>query len=268
MIVGSFAKPATCLRTVFLISLVVLSGCVTEKFGDQPPEASMIEAADLNMQLGIGYLRQNDLIRAQEKLEKSVQQNPDLVMAQTILGLVYDRLGDEEAAEIAYRRAVAIEPKNPDALNSLAVYLCRTDATRPEALDLFDRALAVPMSKQFSNKAMLNTNAGMCAKTIDLPLAEDYLRAAIDDDPKFKAALVQLADVAYQRGNYLQSRAFLERYFSQTEASPTVLWLAVKVEDAMGDRQAANEFGRQLIRDFPESIEARKLLEQKRDAGT
>jgi Tfp pilus assembly protein PilF len=49
--------------------------------------------------------------------------------------------------------------------------------------------------------------------------------------------------------------------------SAPVLWLAVKVETAMGDTKAANEFGRQLMRDFPESIEARTLLEQKRDAG-
>lgn len=247
--------------------MLMVSGCVTEKSGVQPPEPELEEAAQLNLQLGIGYLRQGNLQKAQFKLEKAVEQDPDLVMAQTILGLVYERVGDSEAAEKAYRRAVALAPRDPDALNSLAVFLCRSEASRPEALDLFNRALAVPLSKQFSNKAMVNTNAGMCAKTTDLPLAEKYLRAAVADDPSFTDALVQLADVTYKRGNYLQSRAFLQRYMSVSETSPPVLWLAVKVETAMGDTQAANEFGRQLMRDFPESIEARTLLEQKRDAG-
>ncbi len=252
----------------FLLTLSLLFGCVTERIGDPIPEPSTKDAAELNLQLGAGYLRQNDLRRAQGKLEKAVDQDPSLVAAHTVLGLVYERLGDDAAAERSYRTAVALGPRNPDALNSLGVYLCQTTSGRPEALDTFDRALAVPLSQEFSNKAMVNTNAGVCAKAINLPLAEDYLRAALSSDPRFGNALVQLADVSYKRGNYLQSRAFLERYMNQAEVSPPVLWLAMQVETAMGDAQAADEFGRRLKRDFPRSVEARMLMERERDAGT
>jgi type IV pilus assembly protein PilF len=232
------------------------------------PPPSMDEASDINLQLGIGYLRKGDLQSAKLKLEKSADQNPDLVMAHIMLGLVYERLGDRDIAEKSYRRAVAIDSRNPDALNSLAVFLCHDDSGRPEALKLFDRALDVPQSETFSNRAMLYTNAGVCVKPADLPRAEEYLRAAVRLDPEFTVALVQLADVAYQRGNYLQSRAFLERYMSQDDASPPVLWLAVRVESAMGDVPAANEYGRRLKAEFPASVEARLLMEQEQDAGT
>ena len=136
-----------------------------------------------------------------------------------------------------------------------------------EALRLFDRALAVPLSQTFSNKAMLNTNAGTCAKRTDLARAENYLRAALAEDPGYSEALLQLADVSYQRTNYLQSRAFLQRYMVHEDASPAVLWLGMQVETAMGNVQAADEFGTRLQEDFPESVETRMLLEQKRDAG-
>jgi type IV pilus assembly protein PilF len=181
--------------------------------------------------------------------------------------LVYERLGDAEIAEKSYRRALAKDSRNPDALNSLAVFMCHSDPGRPEALDLFNRALQIPQSETFSNKAMLNTNAGVCVKPVDLPLAEDYLRAALRTEPDFAVALVQLADVAYQLGNYLQSRAFLERYMSQDKISPQVLWLGVRIEAAMGDVSASNEYGRRLKEEFPASVEARLLMEQERDAG-
>jgi type IV pilus assembly protein PilF len=249
-----------------LFLCLVVTSCVTTTTGDMPPP-SLDEAADLNLQLGIGYLRKNDLQSAKLKLDKSVEQNPDLVMAYIMLGLVYERLGDAEIAEKSYRRALAKDPRNPDALNSLAVFMCHSDPGRPEALDLFNRALQIPQSETFSNKAMLNTNAGVCVKPVDLPLAEDYLRAALRTEPDFAVALVQLADVAYQLGNYLQSRAFLERYMSQDKISPQVLWLGVRIEAAMGDVSASNEYGRRLKEEFPASVETRLLMEQERDAG-
>jgi type IV pilus assembly protein PilF len=249
-----------------LFLCLVVTSCVTTTTGDMPPP-SLDEAADLNLQLGIGYLRKNDLQSAKLKLDKSVEQNPDLVMAYIMLGLVYERLGDAEIAEKSYRRALAKDSRNPDALNSLAVFMCHSDPGRPEALDLFNRALQIPQSETFSNKAMLNTNAGVCVKPVDLPLAEDYLRAALRTEPDFAVALVQLADVAYQLGNYLQSRAFLERYMSQDKISPQVLWLGVRIEAAMGDVSASNEYGRRLKEEFPASVETRLLMEQERDAG-
>lgn len=252
---------------VIPLSLLLLTGCVTEVTGRQPMQEDTAEVARLNLEMGIEYFRQGDLRAAKVKLEKAVEDDPELVTAYTALGLVYQQLGDAKGAERSYRRAVALAPDDPDALNGLAVYLCRGPATSAEALDLFDRALAIPMSQTFSNKAMLNTNAGTCAKRKDLARAEDYLRAALVTEPNFSDALIQLADVAYQRSNYLQSRAFLQRYLSIAEASAPVLSLGMRVESAMGNEAAADEFAERLQQDFPESVETRLLLEQKRDAG-
>ena len=62
-------------------------------------------------------------------------------------------------------------------------------------------------------------------------------------------------------------RAFLERYLGKVEPSPAVLWLGVRVENALGDAAAASKYGDQLKRDFAESVETRLLLEQERNAG-
>jgi type IV pilus assembly protein PilF len=256
-------------RIILVIPLLVLllTGCITEVKGRQPPKENLSEAARLNLEMGIGYFRQGDLRAAKVKLERAIEDEPELVLAYTVLGLVYERLGDSAGAEKNYRRAVALAPDDPDALNSLAAFLCHDSETSAEGLRLFDRALLIPISQTYSNKAMLNTNAGTCAKTTDLPRAENYLRAALGTDPSYPDALLQLADVSYQRSNYLQSRAFLQRYMAVEEASPAVLWLGMQLEIAMGNVQAADEFGARLQEEFPESVETRRLLEQMRDAG-
>ena len=257
------------IRLIALIPiLMLLGGCVTETLsGKEPIEQQPNEAAEYNVQLGIGYLRQGDLPSAQRKLEKAVELNPSNVTAYRALGIVYQRLGDSEAANRMYRRAVELAPNDPDSLNSLAVYLCGEDAGRVEALVLFDKAIKVPQSKQLSNKAMLNTNAGICAKEGDLPRAEDYLRTALAFDSSFGEALLQMADVAYQRGNFLQARAFLERYAGVAPVSSVYLWLGMQIESAMGDARAADAFGARLREEFPASVETRLLLERNRDDG-
>ena len=259
------------MKSQLLLAVITLAclttGCVTETTGRQMPEASDAEAAQINLQLGVGYLREGNLESAQVKLEKAVDQDPKLITAHTALALVYERLGDIEGAEREYRRAVDLDPRDPDALNYMASFLFRQPGRHTEAQNYYERALAVPLSEQYANKAMIYTNAGVCAKRTDLAQAEVYLRTALANDPRYAEALLQMADVTYERGNYLQSRAFLERYIAAARDSPAVLWLGVRVENALGDVNAAADYAARLKSEFPESVETRLLLEQERNAG-
>lgn len=256
---------ARCLAAVALAAL--LAGCVTGSSRPPPAAASKKEAAQYNMQLGISYLRQGDYKAAQGKLEKAVAEDASLVPGWLALGLVLERLGDPAGAEKNYRRALALDGSNPDALNALAVFLCLQKSEPAEALRYFDKAIAVPLSKADANKAMLYTNAGTCAKRVDLDRAEAYLRQAIATDPGFRDALLQLADVAFTRQNALQARAFLERYLAAGRATPDALWLGVRVEKALGERTMAARYAERLKKEFPESAQTRQLFESERNAG-
>jgi type IV pilus assembly protein PilF len=244
---------------------LVAAGCVSTS--DSRPQADKKEAAQYNMQLGISYLRQGDLKTAQAKLEKAIADDDTLATAHSALGLVFERLGDARGAEKQYRRAVSLAPDDPDALNALAVFLCLQKQDTREAMKNFERAMAVPLSKAVTNQAMLRINAGLCAKRFDLARAEEYFRSALALDPGSRGALLQLADVAHGRGNYLQARAFVERYLAGGPATAEILWLGVRTEQALGDPQAARGYGERLKSQFPESIEMRLLLESERNAG-
>ena len=249
-----------------LVTALALGACVTSS-SKPKVQIDRKEVARSNMELGITYLRQNELQTAQSKLEKAIAADDSLAPAHAALGVVFERLGDMPAAEKNYRRAVSLEPDNPDTINALAAFLCLQKREPVEALRLFDKALAVPLSKAYSNRAMLNTNAGLCAKRIDMERAEGYLRAALAADPAYPDALLQLADVTFSRGNHLQARAFLERYLAGARATPEALWLGVRIEKALGERAAADRYAARLTSEFPASEQTRELLESQRNGG-
>lgn len=255
----------TYLRTMALVATLGLVGCVTtEVTGDAPRVANPKEAAQINQELGIAYLRQGNYELARLKLEKAVHDDPSLATAHSALGLVYERLGAIDEAEDEYRRAARLGRDDPSALNALAVFLCLRRNEPDDALRYFDRALKYPL---YPNRVMLFTNAGVCARKVDLKMSEDYFRQGLALDRTSRELLLQLSDVSFQQGNYLQSRGFLERYITTIGVSPAVLWLGVQIETALGDARAAEIYGQRLKSEFPISVETRMLLEQERDAG-
>jgi len=48
--------------------------------------------------------------------------------------------------------------------------------------------------------------------------------------------------------------------------NPTISWLGVQIETALGDAKAAQIYGQGLNAEFPTSVETRLLLGKERDA--
>lgn len=246
--------------------LAFLSACVSTSTLPSTPSSNQ-EAALYNMDLGISYLRQGDLKTARDKLEKAISQDSGLAIAYSALGLVYERMNDMPLAEKNYRKSLSIAPRDPDVLNAMAAFLCLRRGEPVEALRHFDRALAVPESRSESNRAMLLTNAGVCAKQIDLERAESHLRDALAVDPGYADALLQLADVSQRQDRGLQARAFLERYLAAAPPSAAALWLGYQIEQSLGKTAAAADYAERIRRDFPTSREAGQLLGSERHGG-
>lgn len=248
---------------VVLAAAMAAAACVSTSTLPTTP-ASAKEAAQYNMDLGISYLRQGDLKTAQAKLEKAVSQDGGLATAYRALGLVYERMDDMALAEKNYRKSLSLTPGDPDTLNAMAAFLCLRKQETAEAMRLFDKALAVPESRSDSNRAMLYTNAGICAKRVDPARAEGYLRNALATDPDYSDALLQMAGVSLQRDRALQARAFLERYLAAASAAPDALWLGYRIEQSLGQAAAAEHYAQWLKRDFPASVETGELIEAER----
>jgi type IV pilus assembly protein PilF len=251
-------KPAA---TIAAIGLVALVGCASNNNVTTPqPE----RAAELNLELGVEHLRKGNLQQAKEKIDRALDQNPRFARAHLVAGMLYNRLGDERAAETHYERAISLEPKNPEFKNNYATYLCQQKKfERGEKIAL--EAAADPLYK---TPEVAYLNAGTCARSAgDVKRAEENFRKALATKPRFGEALFQMAELEYQQTEYMSARAFLQRYMEVGRTSPATLWLGVRIERGLGNRAQAQHYAQRLKAEYPTAVQTKELLESERNPG-
>src|SRR5690606_20377708 len=93
---------------------------------------------------------------------------------------------------------------------------------------------------RYATPAAALTNAGLCAKEAgEIERAEEFFRAALARNADFPDALSGLMELSYQQQNFLQARAFLQRYIDVRTPSAPVLWLCFNIEQELQDEVAA-----------------------------
>ena len=249
-------------RTLLLRGLVIAGVLLLGLTGPvraQDSKVSRDQAAAINTELAIAYMRENNLAAARDKIDKALQQNPRTAKTQMAAGFIYDRLGDKRKASAHYDQAVKLGKDDPDVLNNAAVYFCRTGQYKRGEQYLVQAAT----SALYHTPDVAYTNAGRCARADKRPKdAEQYFRQALAVNPKQPDALWQMAELAQEIGNGLQARAFLERRDAVAPATSATLWLGRNIELALGDRAQAARYAERLKNEFPTSVEAGKLFDE------
>lgn len=217
--------------------------------------------AQIYTNLGLTYLQQGKRDLALEKLQRAVEADPDLPVANHYLAETYQQLGQVEKAEHYYRRAVKLDPENPMLRNNFGAFLCG-HGNRDEAEQQF---LLAAKNPRYETPEQAYENAGICAQRIpDAEKAEQYFRAALGINSKLPRTLHQMAALSYDKQRYLPARAYLQRYLEVAQHTPQSLWLGIKIERALGDENVAASYAAQLKSNFPDSEETRLLeAEQK-----
>jgi type IV pilus assembly protein PilF len=236
-----------------LAAATVLGACASTN-PDRPESTRAETASGYNVQLGVAYLRQNNLTLAKEKLERALVQNPRDPNVHSAMAMLQERLNDSTAADRSYRTALRLAPKNPDILNNYAVYLCRTGRTDEGVKRLNE----VARNRLYRSPEVAYTNAGVClrgAKRLDEAAAS--FERALKARPGSAEAAYQIGDLDLQRGRTAEARTRLEQYLNVYPPTADLLWLAARLAREQGDRLAEERFGRRLQRDFPNSEQAR-----------
>ena len=240
------------------IAILLMAGCVTSTTTSTATFEETEDAALQNYQLGARYYKNGDYQIAKVRLERALELDPKMASAHYTLALTHEQLGNPRLATEHYSRAVRVEPNNYDARNAYAVFLCRQQRFN-EAIKQIDKALKISDN---DTRHVLYTNAGACmTQKPDFEKAEVYFRKALKERPAHAEALIQLAALKFKTGECLQSRAFLQRFLSGNKTSPGVLYLGVRVEKCLDDDRAATDYMNLLLREFPDSPEAGRVLE-------
>jgi tetratricopeptide (TPR) repeat protein len=149
---------------------------------------------------------------AAEALQQAVYHDPGRAAFHFDLGLVLCRLGDLEKSEAAYRRALQINSRFPEALNNLGNLLRRRNAA-VEAAACFRRALICR-----PDYADAKYNLGLALQSLDrLDDAEACYRSVLDAVPEHHAASNNYANVLMGLGRVHEA---LSRYEHAVRLAP------------------------------------------------
>ena len=243
--------------TVFLL-VALFTGCATvgEDGRVIDKEKKNADVSRANTMLGIEYLRAGNYETSREKLDKALAADPGNAEAHDAIAVLYEKVGKPDLAEKHYKKSLSLYLEIPRGHNNYGQFLC-VQGRYEEAEKQFLIAANEPF---YTTPALALTNAGLCATGIpDEEMAEKYFRQALQMDPQYPPALLQMAILNFSRSNYLSTRAYLERYQEDGQDTAESLWLGIRTEYALDDHQAWGNYAIKLRHNFPESPQAAEL---------
>ncbi len=240
------------LRAATLVLIALLSACASTG----PSKNDTKRAADINAQLGNGYLAQGNYELAKNKFEKALKQDPDLASAHAGYGLMWSRLGEDAKADKHFKKALKMDPRNSEILNNYGTYLC-SKGQFEKAEKQFMAALNDPL---YQTPEYAYTNAGRCSiLNSNYDKAESYFGKALQMNPHFPDAMLQMAVVNEHRRNYRTAFAYVQKFEVAGTHTPESLWLAMNIASKLGDRNAVASYRLLLKNKFPDSKQAARL---------
>lgn len=248
------------LGALFLLGVGSLQGCaggaattasasraepVTES---DEPEAR--KRARIRLELASNYFEHGQTTVALDEIKQSLAADPSYGAAFVLRGLVYMRLNDRALAEESFRRALQLNPRDPDALHNYGWFVCQ-QGRHTEAVDFFQRALASPV---YAGQAKTLMAKGICQTRMgQLSEAESSFARSFELDAANPVSGYNLASLLYRRGDYSRSQFYIRRLNNSELANAETLWLGIKVERQLNNREAMGQLAQQLSRRYPKS---------------
>lgn len=236
------------------LGLVLLSACSRNIEDNHHPPGE--EAAEINLQLGVEYMRRGRNDIALNRLTKALKLDDNYAEAHNAIAVLYERLGLNAQAKQHYQRATTLNPNDSDIYNNYGQFLCKQQHWE-EANQAFLKALENPV---YQTPEIPYTNAGLCAlHNNKISQAETYFRQALQSNPNFASALYQMAQLNYEQKHYQTARDYLTRYESVAPDTPETLWLGIRMARELNKPEVEANYVHRLRRNFPDAVQTQLL---------
>jgi type IV pilus assembly protein PilF len=226
----------------------VQSDMVTES--DEPDQR---KRARLRLELATGYFEEGQTKVALDEIKQSIAIDPSYANAFNLRGLVYMRLNDIPLAEDSFRRAFALNPRDADVAHNYGWLLCQ-QARYTESFKFFAQAAANPT---YAGKAKTLMAQGVCqVRAGQLDDAEKSLKQSYEFDAGNPVTAYNLANLLYVKGDLTRAQFYIRRLNNSELANAETLWLGIKVERKLNNRENALQLADQLKKRFAQSSQA------------
>ncbi len=242
----------------FFVLPIFLVGCVSlPMLGKNKKEEKENPQVIINTKLGLAYLQQGDLKKAQDKLNKAIALNVKYAPAHHYLAEAYRQQGEAVKANAEFLKAIELAGNDAALHNNYGVFLCGT-GHYTEAETQF---LIATNNPTYVSVGRAYENAGLCMLKMNDPLrAQLYFRQALEHNAELPKAIYHSAKMNFEKGRTQAAKDFIARYERLDEHTAKTLWLAIQVNKALGDFDAVATYSRLLIEGFKDSKEYRKLI--------
>jgi type IV pilus assembly protein PilF len=253
-------------RYWMLLALALLvGGCVSSGQGSSGSnsniynETALTARARAHSDLGAAYLQQGKYEIALSEFNEAIQIDPSYALAYNGLGLVYAALGEDAKADASYKKAIQLQPRSSESHNNYGSFLC-SRKRYDESIKHFLEAVKNPL---YGTPNLAYANAGICSvRKNDIKNAEVYLNKALQIEPLTHSAATQLAEIQFNRGDIATAKQTLRNALVAKPSAET-LWLGVKIERVLGDKDNVSSYALQLRQQYPNSEQTRLLLSGK-----
>lgn len=212
--------------------------------------------ARLRLELASGYLENGQTNVALDEIKQALIADPTFSDGFNLRGLVYMRLNDMGLAEDSFKRALALNPRDADVAHNYAWLLCQ-QARYPESFRFFGQALGNPTYRASAKSLMAQ---GVCQIQAGLKQeAELSLTRSYQLDAGNPLTGYNLANLLYQRGEFVKSQFYIRRLNNSELANAETLWLGVKVERRLNNLDVSQQLANQLRRRYAQSRETAAL---------
>ena len=225
----------------------------TTTTGEESPDRVR---ARVHTELAAGYFELGNMSVALEEVKEALRSDANYPPAHTVAGLIYGALKQDALAEESFKRALQGNPDDSYANHNYGEFLCQ----RKREDDGIRHFVAAARNPLYPDPHQSYANAGVCARRKgDMAGAENYFQTALKTRPNHPQALYNMADISFTRGDFQMTKAYLDRLTKVVQPTAEILWLGVRVERRLGDRNSEASYALQLRNRFPASKEARAL---------
>jgi len=239
--------------SALLFSLIMLAGC-----GTTSGSSNSNKSAQVHTELAGLYFERAQSGIALEEIEKALQADPDYAPAYSVRGLIHMSLREDKEAEEDFQKSLRLDKTDSETHNNYGWFLCQRGREK-ESIPQFMAAVKNPL---YTTPGRAYLNAGICSQQIgNNKDAEEFLQKALLVQPGMPQALFAMAQLNFTNGNYSVAKSYFARFAENNESlTAEQLWLAVRIERNVGDRNSEASYSIQLRKRFPDSRETQLLM--------
>lgn len=202
------------------------------------------------VKLGLGYLREGNRGGARLNLLKALETDPRSAAANNGMALLYQLEKDNKLAEEYYRKALKYDANYTAARNNYAVFLLREGKNEAAYKELAQAALDLEYPRRSRVYVSLGLAAMRLGKTEEAVAAWEK---SLNLNPSMVPSYIELATVYFDKKDLPRAKRYLTQYEDLAGPRARALWLAVRLEDAFGNKDAVASKALALEKMFPYS---------------